>query len=733
MSKLIVVANRLPITIRKRAGSLEIAPSPGGLATGLNSLPAAHENLWVGWPGLADDKLTKQDKEDIARELVGHKCRPVFLSQRELSKFYYGFCNKTIWPLFHYFPLNTVYEERYWEVYRQINQKFCDELLELAGPEDRFWIHDYQLMLLPQMIRQRLPDSQIGFFLHIPFPSFELFRLLPWRKEILEGLLGADLIGFHTYDYVRHFLSSVCRLTELDHTMGELSLDNRVVKVDAFPMGIDYDKYAQSNRDRSVLAEMEKLHKKVGDHKAIISIDRLDYTKGILERLEAFNLFLSTYPEYKNKVILILLVVPSRSAVDDYMDLRNQLEGLVSKINGVHGSLGWVPVWYLYRSLPFEQLSALYHIANVALVTPLRDGMNLVAKEYVACKTAGRGVLILSEMAGTASELGEAIIVNANDRQAVMKAIKEALEMPIEEQIKRNQAMQQRLSRYTVSRWAHDFFTALGSAKEKRDELAVRKLRTDVRDQIVERYRSSRRRLILLDYDGTLVGFVRRPEDAAPDDELCRLLTLLAKDSRNEIVIISGRDKNKLTQWLGDVDVNLVAEHGAWVRRKAKEWEVIEPLSNAWKMTIRPILEMYMDRTPGSTIEEKDFALVWHYRRSAPELAYVRTQELRDTILDLTTNLDIGAFEGNKVLEVKNIGINKGRAVEEWLLRQDWDFILAAGDDYTDEDMFAVLPDQAYSLKVRSGPSKAKFTVDSPKELRELITNMLGEGEDVQH
>ena len=606
-------------------------------------------------------------------------------------------------------------------------------MLELAGPEDRFWIHDYQLLLLPQMIRRRLPDSQIGFFLHIPFPSFELFRLLPWRKEILEGLLGADLIGFHTYDYVRHFLSSVCRLTELDHTMGELPLDNRVVKVDAFPMGIDYNKYSRSGRDHSVLREMEKLHKKVGDRKAIISIDRLDYTKGILERLEAFNLFLSTYPEYKNKVTLILLVVPSRSAVDDYMDLRNQLERLVSKINGVHGSLGWVPVWYLYRSLPFEKLSALYHIADVALVTPLRDGMNLIAKEFIACKTAGRGVLILSEMAGTASELGEAVIVNANDRQAVTEAIKEALEMSAEEQIKRNQAMQQRLSRYTVSRWAHDFFAALGSVKEKRDELAVRTLRPEMRYQIIESYRSSRKRLILLDYDGTLVGFVRRPEDAVPDEELCRLLTSLTKDSRNEVVIISGRDKNKLTEWLGDVDVNLVAEHGAWVRQKAKEWEVIEPLSDAWKMTIRPILEMYMDRTPGSTIEEKDFALVWHYRRSEPELAYVRTQELRDTILGLTTNLDIGAFEGNKVLEVKNIGINKGRSVEKWLACEDWDFILAAGDDYTDEDMFAVLPDQAYSLKVRSGSSKAKFTVESPKELRELIVDMIGEGENAKH
>jgi len=552
-----------------------------------------------------------------------------------------------------------------------------------------------------------------------------MFRLLPWRKEILQGLLGADLIGFHTYDYVKHFLSSTARIAGTEHSMGALAVDDRIVKADAFPMGIDYNIYSRAVEKPAVKKRLSTIRKKVGDRRIIISIDRLDYTKGIIQRLEAFDLFLTQNPEYKEKVTLILVAVPSRIGVEDYAELRRRLEGLVGRINGEHGALGWMPVWYLYRFLPFEGITALYNAADVALVTPLRDGMNLIAKEFVATKTEGSGVLILSEMAGAASELGEALIVNAHNKQEIINAIKEALEMSPDEQAERNCLMQGRLRRYTVTRWADDFLETLSGVKKTQTELSVHKLAEPIRKKLLADYNKSSKRLFFLDYDGTLIGFAGRPEKAVPDEQLWSLLKSLVEEKQNEVVIISGRDRDTLSYWLGDTRASLIAEHGAWIKAKDQDWRLIGPLRNDWKDTIRPILELYADRTPGSSMEEKDFSLVWHYRRAAPELASLRLQELRDAVLNLTENLDIGVFEGSKILEVKNIGISKGHAAERFLAKENWNFILAAGDDYTDEDMFSVLPKNAYSIKVGYGISKARFNLDSVNELRLLLEQLI--------
>jgi len=725
IGRLLIVSNRLPVSVVKRVNDLHFQPSVGGLATGLSSFRESHHSQWIGWPGIAIDKISEHQKEEISNKLKEQNCHPVFLSAKNIQDFYHGFCNKTIWPLFHYFPLYTVYEDRYWQAYRQVNEAFCDAVVKTTEPDDCIWIHDYHLMLLPELLRSRLPKAQIGFFLHIPFPSFEMFRLLPWRKEILKGLLGSDLIGFHTYDYMRHFLSSTARIVGAEHSMGALVVGDRVVKVDVFPMGIDYDRYADAVEDPKVRKIRTTIRKKVGDRKIIISVDRLDYTKGIIQRLEAFDLFLSQNPKYKAKVTLILVAVPSRTGVEDYRKLRQQLEWLVGRVNGEHGTIGWVPVWYLYRFLPFERIVALYSAADVALVTPLRDGMNLIAKEFVATKTDGRGVLILSEMTGAASELGEAIIVNANNKQEIIEAIREALKMPIEEQSERNRLMQSRLSRYGVARWADDFLKTLSDVKKTRMELSIRRLTKPAREKLTGEYDKSAKRLFLLDYDGTLVSFTGKPEGAGPDKELLYLLKALASEPKNEIVIISGRDKETLNYWLSDANVSLTAEHGAWIKEKGDDWRVIEPLLNDWKDTIRPILELYADRTPGSFVEEKDFSLVWHYRRADYELASLRIQELRDAVLNLTENLDIGVFEGSKILEVKNIGVSKGRAAERWLAKDKWGFVLAAGDDYTDEDMFSILPETACSVKVGYGISKARFNVESIYELRLLLGQLV--------
>ncbi len=721
MNRLLIVSNRLPISITRKGGELRFQQSVGGLATGVGSFYRSYESLWVGWPGVNVRRKHHDEKEEMTEALRAEKCHPVFLTTYDMKHYYDGFCNNTIWPLFHYFNLYADYAKRSWNVYRRVNEKFCDAVVEVARPDDTVWVHDYHLMLLPQMIRERLPDLEIGYFHHIPFPSYEIFRLLPWRKEILEGLLGADLIGFHTYDYIRHFLSSVRRILGYEHTLGEVKTGTRVVRVDMFPMGIDYRRFADAAGRPDVQKKIARIRRKYGKRKIILSFDRLDYTKGIPLRLEAFDMLLDKKPEYRGNVSLILVAVPSRPGVGRYQMLKQQIDELVGRINGKYGTTDWVPVSYFYNFLPFETLVAFYSVADVGLVTPLRDGMNLMAKEFLATKTDGTGVLILSEMAGAAQELGEAIIVNPNDREAIVEAIEAALAMPEKEQIERNRIMQKRLQRYDIKRWAGDFLNRLDDARIVQQERSEQVLTSTIKKQLIADYGASKSRLILLDYDGTLVPFALKPEKAVPSSTVQRQLRLLSSVPANDVVIISGRDRNTLDAWFGTLDVGLIAEHGVWIRDRSGEWRMIEPLSDDWKEVVYPILELYADRTPGAFVEEKEHSLVWHYRKADPVLGSLRAMELKDDLLHLTSNLNVAVMEGNKVIEIKNATINKGRAALTWLTKKPWDFVLALGDDRTDEDLFDVLPAEAYSIKVGLSPSKARFNLISQRDVLPLL------------
>lgn len=724
MQRLVIVSNRLPVSVQKRKRKWHLEPSIGGLATGLGSFYKQYNSIWIGWPGIDREKI-QGEKKDIEARLLSENCYPVFLLHRGVEDYYHGFCNGTIWPLFHYVPLYAVYSKDLWQAYERVNEAFVEAVVEVAKDGDIIWVHDYHLMLLPKLIRERLPKATIGFFLHIPFPSFETFRLLPWRKQILNGLLGADLIGFHTYDYTRHFLDSVHRLLGYEAVTGLITTTDQISKTDAFPMGIDYERFSSTARGRIVHAQISKFRRRLGDRKVILSIDRLDYTKGIPQRLEAFNLFLTRNPQYRDRLVLIIVVVPSRTRVGQYALLKKQVDELIGQINGRHGSIGWTPIWYLYRSLPFHSLVALYSMADVALVTPLRDGMNLIAKEYIATKTDGKGVLVLSETTGAAKELGEAIIINVNNQEEIAQALEEALAMPEEEQIERNRIMQKRLERYNVVRWADEFINALLCVKKLQKEMATKALTHELKRRLVTDFQKSNQRLILLDYDGTLVPFSEKPEKAKPSDELVGLLEELANNPKNEVVLISGRDKDTLEKWFGDLNIGLVAEHGVWLKEKGKEWEMIEALGNDWKEDMRPILELCVDRTPGSFVEEKEFSIVWHYRKADPRLGNLRARELANDLLNLTANLNLQVLEGNKVVEVKNAGINKGRAALPWLAKEKWNFILAIGDDLTDEDIFKILPDTAWSVKVGFGASAARFHVSSSSKVRVLLKEMI--------
>lgn len=733
MQRIVLVSNRLPINISFKNQRIIVQPSVGGLATGMSSVHKFYETRWIGWPGIDFDSTDVSSLNDINRELDEQNCVPVYLNRREMENYYFGFSNKTIWPLYHYFTQFAIYESKYWDSYVEVNMRFAEKVLDFIKDDDVIWVHDYHLQLLPKMIKDARPDIMIGFFLHIPFPSFEIFRGLPWRKELIEGILGADLIGFHAYDYERHFISSVRRLLGYDINLNQINLENRIAKVDSFPMGIDYDKYNQAAirqknkpaKEKTIIARDIENRKIVSPEiKLVLSIDRLDYTKGIANRLKAFEYFLEKFPEFHEKVTLIMLCVPSRSNVEQYQIMKSEVDELVGRINGKHASINWVPVWYFYRSLPFNSLIDLYTSSDIALITPIRDGMNLVAKEYIATKISGKGVLILSEMAGAAKELGEAIIINPNNYGEIAEALKTALLMPENEQNERIVAMQTRLKRYNIEKWTKDFLTSLTNTVVQREKYATRKLSGTEEIKLLDAYRHARKRILFLDYDGTLVGFQKKPELATPDEALYKILDKLALKDSNEIVLISGRDKETFTDWFGIKNYSLIAEHGVWIKSPGTDWNLIEKMNNEWKEFMRPVFEFYVDRTPGSFIEEKNYSLVWHYRKCDPDLGNMRAIELKDELTSLIANNNLEILEGNKVIEVKNSGINKGKAASQKILGGNYDFILGIGDDWTDEYLFQELPRIAYTVKVGIINTMAKYNVDSFNDVRELLRKL---------
>ncbi|MBD3415215.1 MAG: bifunctional alpha,alpha-trehalose-phosphate synthase (UDP-forming)/trehalose-phosphatase [Candidatus Aminicenantes bacterium] len=723
--KLIVVSNRLPVTVSRKKGKIKFKESPGGLATGLRSLKQKQKVLFIGWPGY----IPRNNKEKIYirdRLIKEHQCYPVFLKRSELDKYYYGFSNRTLWPLFHYFTSYSTFEEPEWNAYKKVNRKFFKEVLEIADPDSTFWVHDYHLMLLPKLIRTALPQCSMGFFLHIPFPSSEIFRVLPWRTEILEGLLGADLLGFHTYEYARHFLSSALRLLGYEHEFGAISVNNRIVRVDNFPMGVDIEKNNQLLADPEVQKETEECRKRLGkNNKIILSVDRLDYSKGIPHRLRAFESFLAKNRKWRGKITYIMLCVPSRTQVSQYKQLKKEIDRLVGNINGKFGSPSWTPVNYIFRSRPFKKLISLYAAADIALVTPVRDGMNLVAKEYVAAKKDNNGVLILSGTAGAAEELSEALIVNVHNKNEIIESIKKALTMSSKEKTSRMKVMRKRILEYDIKHWTQSFINSIIETKSIQDSREKRKLNPDWKKELMSQYQKSRKRLLLFDYDGTLISYSKKPEDAKPDNELKRLLISLSKSSSNKLVVISGRDRNTMEKWLGDIPCSMVAEHGSWIKTSQKDkWEKQAELQFPWKNRIKPILKNYESRVPGSFVEEKEFGLAWHYRNASPELGYIRSHELFDNLNEYLANTDLQLMHGNKVIEIRIAGINKGIAAQHFLKKKQWDFILALGDDWTDEELFKELPPNAYSIKIGYGPTQARLFIESPQACRSLLLDL---------
>ena len=452
---ILIVSNRLPV---HRVGEGEAArweTSPGGLVSALRPILRNQPSTWIGWTGAADD-------EPEPFELDGIRNHPVGLSAQEIHDYYEGFSNRSVWPLFHDAIRPAEYRRAWWRSYMSVNERFARAAAENAAKGGLVWVHDYQLLLVPGMLRSMRPDLRIGFFLHIPFPPQELFAQLPWRRSLLKGVLGADVIGFQTRVGAENFVRLCRRFVGVRRRGGSLQVDDRPVVARAFPISIDFEHYDSMSVTAEVEERMRVLRSRLGDRKIVLGVDRLDYTKGIDIRLAAFGDLLATGRCDAEKAVLVQVAVPSREKVEEYQELRSEIEELIGRINGQYGLVGRTPIQYLHRGVPPEELIALYRMADVMAVTPCRDGMNLVAKEYVACRSDERGALVLSEFAGAAHELGDAVLVNPHDIDDVAGALDSAMNMDVKEQTRRMRRLRSVVRKNDVHRWARSFYEELG-------------------------------------------------------------------------------------------------------------------------------------------------------------------------------------------------------------------------------------------------------------------------------
>jgi trehalose 6-phosphate synthase/phosphatase len=719
--RLIVVSNRLPVALEREGDSWQAKKSAGGLATAMDPVLKNAGGVWIGWSG------AKEDSAELRAQLRDeHNCIAVPLPPDVAEKFYEGYSNQALWPLFHSFTTRLSFDPDTWAAYAEANQRFCDVVVEQYREGDRIWVHDYHLMLLPRLLREKLPDAAIGFFLHIPFPASDIFSLLPRGDELLSGVLGADLAAFHTHTHLQHFRRSVRRLLGIESAVDRVAVDARTVLLQALPIGIAPEEFLGYVDQPDTQEHCRALEHAYRDRKVIVAVDRLDYTKGLPERLRTYRRLLQSETELHGKVSLVQVAVPSRENIETYQELTDEVNRLVGEINGEFGTAHWVPVVYIHRGIPRAQLVALYALADVAWVSPLRDGMNLVAKEFVACKPDGNGVLVLSSFAGAAAEMGEALLVNPYDEERTAATVSRALHMEEDEKRERMIALHERVIRNNVFRWGERFLAALDESASTRGKASTTGPVALPFAELISAYRAAPQRLILLDYDGTLVSFHGRPQDAKPDENLVSILRALTSDPSNRTFLISGRKVADLQGWFGNLpELGLAGEHGVrWREPGSAEWH--SRLENTeWKRSVRPILDHFTDRTPGSCVEEKEFALVWHYRQAEPEFADWLATEVVAMLDGMLAETELRAYRGNKIVEVKPMSANKGAFTASILENyREAALVLAVGDDRTDEDMFAQLPPPAWTVHVGRDASRASYFVPDVRSCRELLARL---------
>lgn len=683
--RLIVASVRLPVTVAREDEGLRISASAGGLVTALAAVRESREFSWFGWPG---DYFTDVERELVEKQLLDQAASPVFLDKDEVEGFYEGFSNETLWPLFHNLTERVAFDRNKWAIYVRVNQLYADRIAQVAAPGDLIWIHDYQLCLVPQMLKAKGLGCPIGFFLHVPFPSADIYRTLPVCEEILRGLLGADLIGFHAYEYVSHFRSACLRVLGIESEASFVPLQSRGAKLEVLPIGIEPGEVRDMLRTLEARREETDLSRTFAGKRIVVGVDRLDYTKGIPQKLLAFEEMLETHSEWRESVVLVQVAAPSRTGVDEYQQLKREVDELVGRINGKFSTPSHTPVVYINQSLSRVRLTGLYRASDIALVTPLRDGMNLVALEYVAARRGRGGALILSEFCGAAHCLPGSKLVNPFNTSQVAQVLADALEND-GPHLESFVHMERFVDTNTSTAWAGKFLSSLenlgGDPSKKARSFSLKE--PEVR-ALVE---GADRPLIFLDYDGTLRSYVINPKEAVPDR---RILSTLERLSQLAIVyVVSGRDAATLDEWLGHLPIGLVCEHGLAIKDAREGWKTTKNVNGAaLHRLVKPLFEDFVGRTPGSSIEVKQAAIAWHSRAADPEYSAFQSRELLTRLGELLRRRPYKVLRGNRVIEVRHENVTKGSAVSELLEKHgSSDFLFCAGDDRTDEDMMTAI------------------------------------------
>ncbi|XP_068636737.1 alpha,alpha-trehalose-phosphate synthase [UDP-forming] 1-like [Aristolochia californica] len=713
--RLLVVANRLPVSAVRRGDSWSLEISAGGLVSALLGVKE-FEAKWIGWAGVnVPDEV---GQKALTKALAEKRCIPVFLDEEIVHQYYNGYCNNILWPLFHYLGLpqedrlaTTRSFQSQFDAYKKANQMFADVVNEHYVDGDVVWCHDYHLMFLPKCLKEYNSGMKVGWFLHTPFPSSEIHRTLPSRSELLRSVLAADLVGFHTYDYARHFVSACTRILGLEGTPEGVEDQGKLTRVAAFPIGIDSERFIRALDQPKVQDHIKELKDRFAGRKVMLGVDRLDMIKGIPQKILAFEKFLEENPTWRDKVVLLQIAVPTRTDVPEYQKLTSQVHEIVGRINGRFGTLTAVPIHHLDRSLDFHALCALYAVTDVALVTSLRDGMNLVSYEFVACQESKKGVLILSEFAGAAQSLGAgALLVNPWNITEVANSIEYALKMPADEREKRHMLNFIHVTTHTAQNWAETFVSELN------DTVVEAQLRTRQvppvlpMEDAVDHYLQSKNRLLILGFNATLTEPVESPGRRGGDQikemelklhpELKEPLEILCNDPKTTIVVLSGSDRSVLDENFGHYNMWLAAENGMFLRLTTGEWMTTMPehLNMDWVDSVKHVFEYFTERTPRSHFELRETSLVWNYKYADVEFGRLQA---RDMLQHLWTgpisNAAVDVVQGGRSVEVRSVGVTKGAAIDRILgeivhskcMETPIDYVLCTGHFLgKDEDIY---------------------------------------------
>ncbi|XP_042500884.1 alpha,alpha-trehalose-phosphate synthase [UDP-forming] 6-like [Macadamia integrifolia] len=783
--RIIIVANQLPIRAHKKPDNKgwTFSWDEDSLLLQLKD-GLGEDEVEVLYVGCLKEDIHPNEQDDVSQILLEtFKCVPTFIAPDLFSRFYHGFCKQQLWPLFHYMlplspDLGGRFDRSLFQAYVSVNKIFADRILEVINPEDDFvWVHDYHLMVLPTFLRKRFNRVKLGFFLHSPFPSSEIYKTLPVREELLRALLNSDLIGFHTFDYARHFLSCCSRMLGLSYESkrGYIGLEyyGRTVSIKILPVGVHMGQLQSVLSLPETEAKVVELIKQFTERgrTMLLGVDDMDIFKGITLKLLALEQLLLQHLEWRGKVVLVQIANPARGRGKDVQEVQAETYSTVKRINETFGQPGYEPVILISEPLKFFERVAYYVVAECCLVTAVRDGMNLIPYEYIVSRqgndrlnnavgldplSSKKSMLVVSEFIGCSPSLSGAIRVNPWNIDAVSDAMDCALEMAEPEKQLRHEKHYKYVSTHDVGYWAHSFLQDL--QRTCKDHIRRRcwgigfglgfrvvaldpNFRKLSMEHIVSAYKRTKTRAILLDYDGTLMP--QASIDKSPSSRTIDILNSLCRDKKNVVFLVSARSRQTLSEWFSPCEnLGIAAEHGYFFRlRRDAEWETCVPVADcSWKQIAEPVMKLYTETTDGSTIEDKETGLVWCYEDADPDFGSCQAKELLDHLESVLANEPVSVKSGQNIVEVKPQGVSKGLVAERLLSTvQDKgmvpDFVLCIGDDRSDEDMFEVitrnmagsslsLTAEVFACTVGRKPSKAKYYLDDTVEIVRLMQGL---------